>query len=103
MGLIRRNFKYMDQRNFILLFRSMVRPHLEYATVTWSPILKNDIQPTQNVQQRATRYIPVINNLIYKERFGKLDLQTLKYRRFREDSRDIWIRLGRFGSKFPNF
>ena len=34
IGLICRSFMYMDQHNFILLFKSLVRPHLEYANVT---------------------------------------------------------------------
>ena len=30
LGLIKRNFIYMDSNTFILLYTSLVRPHLEY-------------------------------------------------------------------------
>ena len=51
MGLICRSFTYMDQHNFILLFKSLVRPHVEYPNVIWSPILKKDIQLTEYVKK----------------------------------------------------
>ena len=41
----------MDQHNFILLFKSLVRPHVEYPNVIWSPILKKDIQLTEYVKK----------------------------------------------------
>ena len=75
----------MDQHNFIFLFKSLVRPHLEYTSVIWSSILKKDIQLIENVQQRATRYIPLINHIRYQECLEKLVLPTLKYCRFRGD------------------
>ena len=64
MGLMCRSFTYLDQHIFILLFKSLVKPHQEYANVTWSPILKK-IQLIENVQRRATKYIPVTNGLSY--------------------------------------
>ena len=29
LGIIKRNFTYMDERTFTLLYKSMVRPHVE--------------------------------------------------------------------------
>ena len=86
MALISRSFTYMNQHNFIFLFKCFVRLQLEYANVIWSPILKKDIQLIENVQQRATTYIPLINHFSYQERLEKLNLPTLKYRRFRGDT-----------------
>ena len=31
------NFIYMDELSFISLYKSMVRPHLEYAHSVWCP------------------------------------------------------------------
>ena len=83
MGLIRRTFVYLDMYNFKLLYKSLVRPHLEYGNIIWSPFLKSDINLLENTQRRATRFIPLINKLSYHERLEKLDLPTLSYRRFR--------------------
>ena len=33
LGVINRNFKFMESNTFIMLYKSMVRPHLEYANI----------------------------------------------------------------------
>ena len=50
----------------------------------WSPFLKSDITLIENVQRRATRYVPDINKLEYQERLKTLNLPILQYR-FRAD------------------
>ena len=40
LGIIFRTFSYMDKEMFLNLYKSKVRPHLEYATQIWSPIYK---------------------------------------------------------------
>ena len=85
MGIIRRTAVYLNRHNFNLLYTSLVRPHLEYGNVVWSPFLKSDISLIENVQRRASRYVPDINKLEYQERLEALNLHTLQYRRFRAD------------------
>ena len=36
-GLVRRNFKNIDFPGFLLMYKSMIRSHLEYAQTVWSP------------------------------------------------------------------
>ena len=76
---------YLEKHNFNLLYESLVRPHLEYQNVMWSPFLKSDITLIENIQRRATRYVPDINKLEYQERLEALNLPTLQYRIFRAD------------------
>ena len=40
LGVIKRNFRYMDKNTFTLLYKAMVRPHLEYANAVWCPYKK---------------------------------------------------------------
>ena len=40
LGVIKRNFIYMDKNTFVLLYKAMVRPHLEYANSVWCPYNK---------------------------------------------------------------
>ena len=72
MGLIRRTFVFLDKHNFNLLYKSLVRPHIEYGNIVWSPFQKADINLIENMQRRATRFIPEINKLDYQERLEKL-------------------------------
>ena len=85
LGLIKRSFSFMDKEMFLPLYKALIRPHLEYATVVWSPFLKKDIFLIENVQRRATKIVRYIRNLSYEERLKHLGLPTLKYRRERND------------------
>ena len=40
LGLIFKTFEFMDKDMFLSLYKSIVRPHLEYLTVVWSPQFK---------------------------------------------------------------
>ena len=40
LGIIFRTFTYLNQEMFSSLYKSTVRPHLEYASVIWSPLYK---------------------------------------------------------------
>lgn len=57
LGLIRRSFEYMDRDMFLNLYKSLIRPTLEYASVVWSPSLKKDIVSLENIQRRATKLV----------------------------------------------
>ena len=43
-GLIKRNFKYLTVSTFVLLYKNMVRSHLNYSSSVWSPYRKGDIE-----------------------------------------------------------
>ena len=85
MGLIRRSFTYLDESTFLQLYKSLVRPHLEYANSVWSPYKKKHITAIENVQRRATKLLPGMKDLSYEDRLRKLKLPTLTYRRLRGD------------------
>jgi len=85
MGVIRRTFTYLNPKIFLCLYKSLVRPHLEYASSVWSPKWKKEAIAIESVQRRATRQIPGFKELTYKDRLKKLELPTLYYRRLRGD------------------
>jgi hypothetical protein len=90
MGLIRRTFDYLDKENFKHLYKSLVRPHIEYANVVWAPYLKKHINAIENVQRRATKLVPGMRNLPYHVRLQKLKLPTLVFRRLRGDMIELY-------------
>jgi ribonucleases P/MRP protein subunit RPP40 len=88
--MIKRNFNYLSQDALVLLFKSLIRSHLEYANSVWCPYKKADISSLEKVQRRATKMIKAISHLSYTERLKKLKLPTLKYRRNRGDMIEVY-------------
>ena len=85
MGIIRRTFDHLDKDTFLLAYKALVRPHLEYGNAIWHPYKKTDIILVENVQRRATKLLPGMSKLSYEERLKTLGLPTLQYRRLRGD------------------
>ena len=85
LGLIRRNFLYLDCKFFVKMYTSFVRPHIEYAQSVWAPYLIKYINLLENVQIRATKIVDGISKLDYTERLKKLNMPSLAYRRLRGD------------------
>ena len=57
---------------FMSLYKSIVKPHLEYASCKWAPVYKRDCIALENVQRRATKMVPCLRNLPYSERLKKI-------------------------------
>ena len=90
VGLIFKTFTFMDREMFLNLFKSLVRPHLEYATAIWAPIYKNDAIQIENVPRRATRFVSNLKTLPYPRRLKSLGLPSLEYRRDRADMVQVY-------------
>ena len=75
---------------FLSLFKIIVRPHLDYERVIWSPLYKKDKITLENIQRRATRLIPAMKGKDYSERLKRLGLPTLEYRRKRTDMVEVY-------------
>ena len=90
IGLIKRNFSFIDIFVFLNLYKALIRPHLEYGQIIWSPQFKRQSRIIENVQRRATKLLPNLKNLPYEERLKKLNLPTLKYRRLRGDLINVY-------------
>jgi len=52
MGVIHRQFRDIDKKSFLILYKSFIRPHLEFAIQACSPYLKGDIEHLEKVQCR---------------------------------------------------
>ena len=67
------------------LYKSLVRPHLEYCVSAWSPHYVKDRERLERVQHRFTRMVPGLKGLDYGTRLERLNLMTLEERRNRSD------------------
>ena len=62
LGLIRRNIVYKEKELIIPLYKTIVRPHLEYCIQAWRPYRKKDIDILERVQRKATKMIQKFRN-----------------------------------------
>ncbi|KAJ8022230.1 hypothetical protein HOLleu_39652 [Holothuria leucospilota] len=76
LGLIRSAFTSLDVQLFRVLYKSLVRPILEYGNAIWNPLFKKDILNLEKVQWRATKLVYVIKDMPYEVRLEYLDLPT---------------------------
>ena len=90
IGLIRRNFKYLNKTTFLMLYKSLVRPILEYCSPVWTVLYIKHSEALERVQRHATKLLHGIKDLSYPQRLKILDLPTLIYRRRRADMLQIY-------------
>ena len=90
VDLIKKSFSKLSITNFKLLYKSLIRPILEYCTVIWFPLYKTDSQEIEKVQRRASKLVPTLKDLPYPERLKTRNLTTLAYRRNRTDMLQVY-------------
>ena len=90
LGLIRRNFQYLNVHSLLSLYKAFVRPHLEYAQSVWSPSSTAMITKIENMQKRAFNLVPELRGLSYPEQLQRTKLPTLAYRRLRGDLIEVF-------------
>ena len=96
LGILKRNFVDLDKHSFILLYKSMVRSHLEYSASLWNPYKQSTILALEKVQKRATKAVRVCRDLSYIDRLKLLQLPSLVYRRHRGDMIEVYKILHEF-------
>ena len=83
--MIRRTISYKSADILLPLYKTLVRPLVEYCTPAWSPHYVKDKTLLEKVQHRFTRMIPGLKQLEYSTRLDALNLWTLEERRNRAD------------------
>ena len=61
-GLIKRNFWFCDESVKLTLYKTLVRPKLEFTTSVWDPHYKCDICRLEGVQLAAARFCKTDNH-----------------------------------------
>ena len=90
LGVMRRSFDFLSNDTFLLLYKALVRPLLEYGHSVWNPHYKYLKKTIEDVQRRATRMLSSMKDMSYPERLRALDLPSLEHRRIRGDMIDTF-------------
>ncbi|KAJ3654552.1 hypothetical protein Zmor_013731 [Zophobas morio] len=83
--LLSKAFCKPSYSTFVKLYKSFVRPILEFANAVWTPILQRDLLLLESVQRRATRVPFGRTRPQYSERLSLMNLTSLTQRRLRGD------------------
>ena len=67
LWLIKRNFNEVVNEAFILLYKHLVRAHLEHSNSVWAPYKRCDIEKIEKVQKQATKMLPGLRKIPYPE------------------------------------
>jgi Reverse transcriptase (RNA-dependent DNA polymerase)/Endonuclease-reverse transcriptase len=81
LGQISRAFHFRDKNTFVKLYKTYVRPHLEFCTPAWSPWTKHDIECLEKVQNKMVNMISGLTGRNYEEKLAEIGLDTLEKRR----------------------
>ena len=84
LGQLLRSFKCREKNVMVQLYKTFVRPHLEYAVQAWCPYTIKDIDALEKVQKRFLRQITSLSGT-YEDKLLKTGLTSLKDRRTRGD------------------
>ena len=74
-----------DLESNLIIYKTYMRPHLEYCIQVWSLHLATDILCLEKIQRAATKIVPGLKKLAYGDRLKRLGLTTLETRRKRGD------------------
>jgi len=92
LGMVKRNFRRLYEEDFLIIYKTYVRPHLEYCIQVWSPHLATDILCLEKIQCAATKIVPGLKKLAYGDRLKRLGLTTVETWRKRGDLMPSHIR-----------
>lgn len=89
IGWVRRNVITRSPNVMITIYKSLIRPHLEYCVQVWNLPAQHGnwkhIMDIEKVQRDFTRLVEGVGLLTYEERLKQLNLTTLIERRMRGD------------------
>ena len=81
LSTIKRPFKDITKESFNILYKTYIRPHIEYCVQAWSSYYTKDTDMSEKIQHRATKLTPQLANLPYEERIQNLNMYSLYCRR----------------------
>ena len=83
LGFIKRTVGPKNPQLFSKLYKSLVRPILEYCSPFWCPHLKKDLNTVEKVQRRASKCAlgSIGQDMPYEKRLKLLKWPTLEQRR----------------------
>ena len=85
----------------MILYKTLVRPIIDYCIPAWRPYLQKDITLLERIQKRFTKLIDGCKTKNYSERLDKLSITSLADRHYRMDMIEVFKTLKSVNSVYP--
>ena len=85
LGQLARAFHFRDRYVFLQLYKTYVRPHVEFWVQSWSPWTAANKEVLEEVQKRAIRMVSGLRAVEYEDRLLELGMTTLQEMRHQAD------------------
>jgi len=92
LGMMNRTIVYKNKDTLLRLYKTLVRPSLEYCSSAWSPHYVKDKQLLEKAQHRFTRMVPGLARMEYHDRLRVLNIWSLEERRNRADLLEAFLK-----------
>ena len=102
VGMLRRNIANRSSEGMLILYKTLVRPVLDYCIPVWRPYAKKDTFKLEKVQKRFTKMIEGLNKKTYEQRICKLGITTLEDRHYRADMLQVYKILNDGKNMYPD-
>jgi len=90
LGMMSRTIRFKNKAVLLSLYKTLVRPSLEYCSPAWSPHYIKDKVLLERAQHRFTRMIPGLAKKDYPTRLKLLGIWSLEERRNRADLIEVF-------------
>ena len=90
LSQIQRSFHFRRKRDLVPLYKTFVRPKLEFGVAAWNPWTEADKKEIEKVQQRLIRMLSDATGDSYEEKLKDAGLTTLRDRRERGDGIEVF-------------
>ena len=99
--LIRRNISNKGEEGMMILYKSLVRPLMDYCIQVWKTYAKKDMKIMERIQKRFTKMIDGCKDKSYIQRLDKLGITTLEERYYRADMLQVYKILNDTNDTYP--
>ena len=90
LSQLQRSFHFRRKKDVVPLYKTFVRPKLEFGVAAWSPWTEADVKEMEKVQERLIRMLSDVRGENYEEKLKDAGLTTLKERRERGDVIEVF-------------
>jgi uncharacterized protein YktA (UPF0223 family) len=102
VGMIGRNLSTRSSEGMLILYKTLVRPILEYCIPVWRPYAKKDMKNLEKVQKRFTKMIDGCKEKSYDQRLSKLKILSVADRYYRADMLQVFKVLNDCEKVYPD-